>query len=239
MMEAGLSERWILLADVTNSTHFFWELKEAGRQKPNALFKSSSLYSGHMEAIFNMVANGWKNWIEMELGNTMGDGFILVGRHGHGMDHIRQDAPRVLELAREVKTECDSTLSRVKDSILEILEKQDVPRQLPDLKMKVTLHHGYLVTMMQSQRFFGDTVNYCARVASAAFKDWNAGVVLTKEFVDVLPESIRSEVSKLSVPIEIRYPKKEIAKDKAYRIDLSNDELWARNKALASLDSRI
>ena len=61
-MQSLLGERWVLLADVTNSTRFFWELKQAARQKPEditsaALFKGGSLYSAGMESIFGRVAS--------------------------------------------------------------------------------------------------------------------------------------------------------------------------------------
>jgi len=233
-MELGLSERWILLADVTDSTQFFWELTQAGVVKPNALFEASGIYSGNMESIFNMMANLPQGRLVVQLGNTMGDGFILVGRHGHGTIHIAQDAPKVLLLAKLVKEQCDRFLSKVRQSIIGVLEHHQTPRTLPELRMKVTLHHGYLVTMMCSQRFFGDTVNYCSRVASAAFKGWNEGIVLTGKFVDVLPQPLQPKVRAHQCKIEMYYPKKQKQEDLAYRINLSQSDIWSEVEQLAT-----
>jgi len=233
-MELGLSERWILLADVTNSTHFFWELTQAGAVKPKALFEASAIYSGNMESIFNMMANLPQDRLVAQLGNTMGDGFILVGRHGHGFAHIAQDAPKILLLAKRVKEQCDSFLSVARQSIISALERHQTPRTLPELGMKITLHHGYLVTMMCSQRFFGDTVNYCSRVASAAFKGWNESIVLTGKFVDVLPQMLQPKVRAHQHKIEMCYPKKQKQEDLAYRISLSQSDIWSEIEQLAT-----
>lgn len=234
MMQLWLSEGWILLADVTNSTHFFWELAEAGRQKRDAFFKTSSMYSGNMEGIFNMMTNTIipQHRLEARLGNTMGDSFIIVGRYGHGDAHIREDAAKILLLAKEVKNQCDGLLDHARKCVEEVLQHYGVHRELPELKIKVTLHHGYLVTISKNQRFFGDTVNYCARIASAAFSDWNEGIVLTKKFLQVLPESVHGSVKKLRHDVSIRYPKKEEANHQVYRIGLSESAIWAEVEQL-------
>jgi class 3 adenylate cyclase len=232
-MDIGLSERWILLADVSNSTHFFWELMQAGRQKPDALFKGSSIYSANMESIFGQMANICSDRLVAHLGNTMGDGFILVGRHGHGADHIKKDAPRVLQLASRVKTESDRVLADTKQGIGQLLNEMRTPRTLPDIKMKVTLHHGFVVTMMRSQRFFGDTVNYCARIASAAFEQWHEGVVITKSFLEVLPEVIQRHVEPLETIVKIRYPARESTTHLAYRLSTSSDAIWSKVNEIA------
>jgi class 3 adenylate cyclase len=226
MTELALSERWILLADLSNSTEFFWNLMEAGKQKPDALFKSSAEYSEQMESIFGNMANRCSNRLVAHLGNTMGDGFLLVGRQGHGADHITSDAPRVLELARIVKEYCDSNLSSAKDRIAAILSDYHVPRQLPHLKMKVTLHHGYLVTMTCRQRFFGDTVNYCARIASAAFEDWLDGVVLTTHFFNILPQELQRDMGSVKLRIKIRYP--ACTDTEVYRLSIANESIWTK-----------
>jgi len=216
-----------LLADVTDSTRFFWELTEAGKIKPDALFETSCIYSGNMESIFNIMAKLPQHRLIAKLGNTMGDGFILVGRHGHGATHIKEDAVQVLSLAKLVKEQCDPILARTLQDIDDTLKHHKTPRILPELKMKITLHHGYLVTMMRSQRFFGDTVNYCERVASAAFKGWNEGVVLTDKFVDVLPEPLQDRVRAHQHEIEMCYPRNQKEKDSAYRISLSQSDIWS------------
>ena len=234
-MQLLLSERWILLADVTNSTHFFWELAQAGAAKPDALFETSCIYSGNMESIFSMMANVPEDWLVAKLGNTMGDGFILVGRHGHGAaDHIREDAAKVLYLAKCVKEQCDSILDRIRQTVSETLSRHGTDRELPELKMKVTLHHGYLVTMKRSERFFGDTVNYCARVASAAFAGWSDGVVLTGKFLDVLQGPLRDRVRGLEHSITLRYPKKTETQDVAYRISIAEKQVWSEVEQLAA-----
>jgi class 3 adenylate cyclase len=186
-----------------------------------------------MECIFGIMANVCSDRLVAHLGNTMGDGFILVGRHGHGADHIRRDALRVLQLARTVKTKSEEILAAARQRITERLRDNGVPRSLPDLKVKVTLHHGFVVTMMQSQRFFGDTVNYCARIASAAFDKWHEGIVLTEGFLWILPDAIRQDVELLKVGVEIRYPSHDRSPANAYRIALSNAALWTRVDELA------
>ncbi|GAG32968.1 unnamed protein product, partial [marine sediment metagenome] len=198
-----------MLADVTDSTHFFWELAQAGKSNPKALFDTSCIYSKNMEDIFNMMKRP-KDGIISYLGNTMGDGFILIGKHGHGANHIRRDAPRVLKLAKYVKQECDQRLSQAKQKISNVLERYGAPRELPEMETKISLHHGYIVTIMKSRRFFGDTVNYCARVASASFKNWNDGIVLTKDFLNIIPFTLRNKVTtKEKVEITIPYPTKK------------------------------
>lgn len=230
MMQSLLGKHWVLLADVTNSTSFFWALRQAATLNRAALFEGGPLYAACMESIFGRMANVCSDRLVAHLGNTMGDGFILVGQHGNGSVHITKDAPRALQLARDVKTYCDAELSDVKVRIATLRREKSTPRELPDLRMKVTLHHGFIVTMLQGQRFVGDTVNYCARIAGAAFDGWNEGVVLTKDFFDILPEELKQDVASLEWRGTIRYPEPD---QTAYRLGTSKAAIWSRVKNLA------
>ena len=237
-MELGLSERWVLLADVTNSTQFFWELCRAREKDPDALFKSSNIYASSMEGIFKAVEKLPQNNLAAQPGNTTGDGFILLGRHGHGDTHIRADAIKLLLLGKSIKEICDDHLSKARQKIDDVLSQYQASRSLPKLKMKVTINHGYFVTVMRSQRFFGDTINYCSRVASAAFENRDEGIVLTKKFANVLPEPLRSKVKACQHEIEICYPKKRPEEDTAYRISLSQSDIWSEIEQLDSATSK-
>lgn len=232
----GTSERWLLWADVTNSTHFWWEIKEAGSQEPEAFDNASRAYSACMEKVFKCVPVVRSDWLDVTLGNTTGDGFILLGKHGHGGGHIREDAARILHYAPQVKTDSDSLLAGLRSGIAAVLKGKRVERRLPELRMKVVLNSGSFVTAMESGRFFGDTVNYCARVmASEVFDGWDNGIVLTKQFWEFLPDDLRNEVARFRVKIRTKYPKKELSDDCAYRIDFSVAAFWSKVKQLTEV----
>lgn len=109
--QAGLSERWILIADVTNTTNFFWELTQIGRRHPKAFFEASGCYATEMDRMFGEMSHLSNDQLVVSLSNTMGDGFLLAGSHGHGNEHIQKEAAKILRLAEYVKRRCDEILS--------------------------------------------------------------------------------------------------------------------------------
>lgn len=103
------------------------------------------------------------------------------------------------------------------------------PFSLPNLATKVTVHYGYVVTILQSNRIFGDAINYCARVAGDAFNGLDeGGIALTEDFVSILPVSLRELVQRHQIELtDLRYPKKEGDKAHlAYVFATFYDALW-------------
>lgn len=222
-MRQFLSERWVLLADVSNTTRLFWELIQARSVSPNALFQTSVTYAGFMETIFQRMQGLDQTLVISELKNTMGDGFLLVGREGHGMPHIVEDGVAVLGLARAIKLECDELLADSHRRLSRELSAHKATRELPELRTKVVLHHGYTIEIESSGRLFGDTINFAARIASEAFREGAGAIVVTQKFADALPDNLVGDLESFRIDLELRYPEREQV---AYRIPIDAKEFW-------------
>ncbi len=209
MVTTRFNERWIVLGDIRNSARFFYLLDKHTNHKTEGnelLFKVTSMLNLAIECIYQIVEQAKPE--KASLGNTMGDGFLVIGFAGHGSPHIAYEFADMLRMCKRVKREADRILAETKGKILEEIEEVMEPGDgvlLPDLELKLCVHSGYVLTSVGFNRYIGDSINRCARVISSAFeeKQTNA-IVLTDDYFQLLPRDLGEIASGQCLSEEIR-----------------------------------
>lgn len=151
-----ISERWIVWADVSGSTRFAAEIYgKNGRQDDGG--KLSKEFRPYWTAIMDLYERADKlaRNIGGGLANTMGDGFFLLGPPMRGHGDFAQWVPSLLLLSRNLKGFADKRLLAV-----------------GSMKLKICLHTGTVHEVPHAGKtsYFGDCLNYAARVLGAAYK---------------------------------------------------------------------
>ncbi len=204
MAELGLTEVWVMLGDITNSTEFFYRLTELGEVNPAKFHHASAFFVGQIGGLFSLVEQTIVPAPGAVLGNTMGDGFLVVGNYGHGSQHITNEAKLVMQMATKIKKGGDELLAKLKFDVETILKIS-----VPDLRLKIAVNQGFMVIDLKEKRYVGDTINYCSRVSSSAFKGSTEGIVMTDRFFDVLPQDLKVLMSPFKKDVKLdHYPSK-------------------------------
>jgi len=203
----GVSERWIIMGDVKNSTQFLNSLRV--NLRGDLLFKTVIRYNYGFEKMYLTVQKSIKS--TAMLGNTMGDGFLILGMHGHGDPHIKWEFPNVLVSCRYLKNEIDKILDETKNEIIKSFNLDNLG--LPALSIKLCVNRGLIATNLAFNRVVGDCINYTSRILSC----WDNFVeederifLLTEDYFDLLPDDLKkvAEGTKLKQPATILdYPK--------------------------------
>ncbi len=232
-MITRFNERWIVLGDITNSTLFFHLLDKItnGKTSDNhLLFDVTHTFNSAIESMYRDVEVAKPE--NASLGNTMGDGFLVVGFAGHGSSHIKYEFAPTLLMCLQVKRETDKRLAKVRKEICEKIRAiLGVNACLPDLKLKLCVHFGYVLTSVGFNRYIGNCINYSARIVSSAFKEKSTNVlVLTDKYFQLLPEDLRKCVSDSKLPEEIElrkyFDKDESALVVIWRIPFDHKDFW-------------
>lgn len=229
-MNSHCSERWIIVGDLTGSTEFQWRLWDIHKKSPQAFFDAAFDFARTVNTIIDDVKlDMGRRLPRVRLGNTMGDGFMLVGPDGHGFTHIAKEAGGIIDAASAIKTQLDNNLTDLHKRTSDVLRMNGVEGpELPDLKLKLTIHCGFMVTdpseeprivrtsssikrFIATQRYIGDSINYCYRISSAAFgKDYHHGIVVTEIFGNLQP--LPSDYVRESIKVT-NYPRRGSAED--------------------------
>lgn len=229
------NERWFVLGDIRNSTRFFHALDKTTNNiipgNNDLLFNITHELNSAIESIYRQIEK-----IRPEtasLGNTMGDGFLVVGLAGHGSFYIQYEFTDALLMCYKVKSEADNMLGKISDMISKVIKDKGISLDfsLPDLKLKLCIHFGYVLTSVGFNRYIGDCINYCARVISSAFEDRPTdSLVLTDEYFKLLPKDIQeyAQCSKLSEQIELEnyFLKCEENQATIWRIPFGDKNFW-------------
>lgn len=223
----GVSERWIILGDVTNSTYFLNLLDS--KLEGNVKFATIGRYEDGIERMYLQIQKVIGSTASTAiLGNTMGDGFLVLGMHGHGVPHIQWEFPRVLLACNELKKTLDGILD---ETIKEIYNLTRNNIRLPSLKIRICVNQGLIATSLALNRFVGDCINYTARLLSC----WNDIVeddekvfLLTKGYFDLLPVDLKEKArqAKFEKIINVgNYPEKnQITREVIYKIFIESNE---------------
>lgn len=238
----GQSERWVLLGDLTSSTEFSAKLAKIGATHPAEHLHWVTLFSGLVENLLRVIAKRVYNLPGASIGNTMGDGFLAFGVHGHGSPHITEDAIPLLSEMRGIKLDGDLAISHARAQIVADIRKHiNEEFALPELKLKLSVNQGLVITVFareknppegelpKERRFVGDTINYCARVGSSAFSELDdRHLILTNRFFSVAPDNLQELVRPFRTPITIdSYPsKKQKETSEIYPVPVDDQQFW-------------
>ncbi|MBL7177693.1 MAG: hypothetical protein ISS66_17870 [Desulfobacteraceae bacterium] len=246
----GQSERWVLLGDITSSTQFSAEMAAFGAERQEQYLHWATLFGGLIENMLRVVAKRVSRLPGGIIGNTMGDGFLALGVHGHGKPHITRDAAVLLLKMHSIKMDGDLAISDIRDHILANIRKHVGPASsLPELKLKLSLNQGLVITafakdekppegdLPTERRFVGDTINYCARVGASAFGQWNdSNLVLTKRFFAATPNKLQAMLQPYRQQLTVRnYPAKDVHENsEVYVLPLGDQQLWGNVQGIAA-----
>ena len=236
------NERWLVLGDVTNSTRFMRLVDQYtnGKLDDNneLLFKLTHQYNQAIETIYQQVQYEMPE--QAALANTMGDGFLAVGLPGHGNPHIQYEFPAVLRMCLVVKEAVDKEMSTTRSDTEKAIQSKIsiLPHFLAELKLKLCIHTGYIITSVGFNRYVGECINRAARIASNAFKKVSANeLVLSDEYFQLLPNDLKSceSVQSEQISLENYFEDQEADQVRVWRVPFEWNTFW--QLAIAPEDS--
>ena len=220
------NERWIVLGDVTNSTEFLYALTHT--LEGQKLFEITSHYNALIESMYRTVEHYAPE--TSTLINTMGDGFLVAGMAGHGTSYIQYEFPGVLQMCYSIKEEVDKYLIQETKSIKTQIEEQTKNQiKLPNLRLKLCVDYGHILTSIGFNRYIGDCINYSSRILSVAFpNEEENSFVLTRRYFGLLPNDIQDIARRddFTATIEVtNYPRKgDKTTEKICKIPLNHSD---------------
>lgn len=199
-MEFLHSDRWIVFADVTNSTKL-WHGVAQVPQGTRDYYLASTRIAVALSRVF-AFAREEAAGIGGALSNTMGDGLLIVGGNGRTSP---DDLLAAVRYSRALRDRARVELERLESD----LKATASTFQAPPLDLKICLDFGSVVSN-EKEMVFGDAVNHAARVLSASFGKNGAckadSLAISERAFPKLPSDFLKKHAAREAAIVINYP---------------------------------